>query len=84
MLWSGQKIAGAAQRRTRDGLLIQGSVQPRRLGPSRAYWQKAICDVGCSAQGAQWVSFELDTPLAERVHELVRQKYSQASYNQKR
>ena len=84
VLWSGQKIAGAAQRRTRDGLLIQGSVQPRRLGPSRADWQKAICDVGCSAQGAQWVSFELDTPLAERVHELVRQKYSQASYNQKR
>src|SRR6185436_10072994 len=28
LLWRGQKIAGAAQRRTRDGLLIQGSVQP--------------------------------------------------------
>jgi lipoate-protein ligase A len=84
VLWRGQKIAGAAQRRTRDGLLIQGSVQPRRLGPSGADWQKAMCDVACSTQGAQWVAFELDTPLAERAQELARQKYSQASYNQKR
>jgi lipoate-protein ligase A len=28
LLWRGRKIAGAAQRRTRDGLLIQGSVRP--------------------------------------------------------
>jgi hypothetical protein len=28
LLWRGKKIAGAAQRRTRNGLLIQGSVQP--------------------------------------------------------
>jgi len=35
LLWRGQKIAGAAQRRTKDGLLIQGSVQPRfQLRPS--------------------------------------------------
>lgn len=29
LLWHGRKIAGAAQRRTKTGLLIQGSVQPR-------------------------------------------------------
>ncbi|SVD60035.1 uncharacterized protein METZ01_LOCUS412889, partial [marine metagenome] len=28
LLWNGKKIAGAAQRRNRHGLLIQGSVQP--------------------------------------------------------
>jgi hypothetical protein len=28
LLWKGKKIAGAAQRRTRDGLLNQGSIQP--------------------------------------------------------
>jgi lipoate-protein ligase A len=32
VLWRGKKIAGAAQRRTRTGLLIQGSVQPPPLG----------------------------------------------------
>ena len=84
VLWRGQKVAGAAQRRTRDGLLIQGSVQPWRLAPARADWQKAMCDEACSGQRAQWVAFEPDAPLAERAQELVRQKYSQASYNQKR
>ena len=84
VLWRGQKIAGAAQRRTRDGLLIQGSVQPRRLSQARADWQQAMCDEGCHGEGAQWVQFDLDAALAERAQALVRQKYSQASYNQKR
>ena len=83
VLWGGQKLAGAAQRRTRDGLLIQGSVQPQRLALARADWQQAMCDAACSAQGARWVGFEPDAPLAERTRELMRQKYSQASYNQK-
>ena len=84
VLWRGVKVAGAAQRRTRDGLLIQGSVQPQRLSQARAEWQQAMCDVACSGQGAQWVTFELDAPLAERAQELARQKYSQADYNRKR
>ena len=84
VLWRGLKVAGAAQRRTRDGLLIQGSVQPQRLSQARAEWQQAMCDVACSGQGAQWVTFELDAPLAERAQELARQKYSQADYNRKR
>jgi lipoate-protein ligase A len=85
VLWRGQKVAGAAQRRTRDGLLIQGSVQPRRLPPlSRADWQKAMCDEAGLGQEARWVPFEPDAPLAERAQALVRQKYAQASYNQKR
>jgi lipoate-protein ligase A len=84
VLWRGQKIAGAAQRRTRDGLLIQGSVQPQRLSQTRAEWQQAMCDEAHSVQGAQWVEFKPDAPLSERTQELVRQKYSQASYNQKR
>jgi len=84
VLWRGQKIAGAAQRRTRDGLLIQGSVQPRRLAQTRADWQQAMCDEASSSLGAQWVAFEPDAPLAERTHALAQQKYSQASYNQMR
>jgi lipoate-protein ligase A len=84
VLWRGQKVAGAAQRRTRDGLLIQGSVQPQRLSQARANWEQAMCDEGCSGQGAKWAEFKPDAPLAERAQELARQKYSQASYNQKR
>jgi hypothetical protein len=43
-----------------------------------------MCDVACSGQAAQWVKFEPDAPLAEQTQALVRQKYSQPSYNQKR
>jgi lipoate-protein ligase A len=84
VLWRGQKIAGAAQRRTRAGLLIQGSVQPRQLTLARADWHKAMCDEASAGHGAQWVAFNPDGPLAERAQALVRQKYSQAGYNQKR
>jgi lipoate-protein ligase A len=84
VLWRGQKVAGAAQRRTRDGLLIQGSVQPRRLMRTRGDWQQAMCDEACFGQGARWEAFEPDAPLAERAEALTRQKYSQPSYNQKR
>ena len=37
VLWHGKKIAGAAQRRNKLGLLIQGSVQPIAgfFGPDR-------------------------------------------------
>ena len=42
LLWRGRKVAGAAQRRTRDGLLIQGSVQPPRKSASRLVWQAAM------------------------------------------
>jgi lipoyl(octanoyl) transferase len=84
LLWRGRKIAGAAQRRTRDGLLIQGSVQPTGLGVDRTDWEKAMCDVAHAGQGADWTAFHPDAPLAERAIQLARQKYSQAVYNQKR
>ena len=83
LLWRGRKIAGAAQRRTRDGLLIQGSVQPPPA-VSRQAWHEAMCAVACARHGAGWVKFELDTALNERAQELARRKYSQPAYNQKR
>jgi lipoate-protein ligase A len=84
VLWRGQKIAGAAQRRTRDGLLIQGSAQPPALPLARADWQRAMCDAGRLLLGAAWREFEPDALLSQRAQELARQKYSQAGYNQKR
>jgi len=84
LLWRGRKIAGAAQRRTRNGLLIQGSVQPPSRTLARSEWEKAMCEVASAGQGASWVKFEPDAPLAERAGELARQKYAQASYNRKR
>ena len=56
LLWHGKKIAGAAQRRNKLGLLIQGSVQPP-LPLARAAWQQAMCDVGQIASGDRMVGF---------------------------
>jgi lipoate-protein ligase A len=43
VLWGGRKIAGAAQRRNRHGLLIQGSVQPPSpLEQQRSSWERAM------------------------------------------
>jgi lipoate-protein ligase A len=84
LLWRGKKIAGAAQRRNKPGLLIQGSVQPPPLGLAKIDWQKAMCDVAHSAFGAEWAECEPDTWLRDRTDALVRDKYALATYNQKR
>jgi len=83
VLWCGKKIAGAAQRRTRAGLLIQGSVQPP-LSVAKIDWQQAMCDVAVRDFGARWSEFELDTLLREQAERLTLEKYSQRAYNQKR
>lgn len=80
LLWHGKKIAGAAQRRTRAGLLIQGSVQPPPLSLARTDWQQAMCDVA----NVNWIAFEPDAALRERVEELAANKYSQTVFTRKR
>jgi len=84
LLWQGRKIAGAAQRRNRHGLLIQGSVQPPPMGLSKADWQKAMCDAAVEKWNAAWLAFEPDTTLNQRAEELVREKYSLPEYNRHR
>ena len=83
LVWQGNKIAGAAQRRTRWGLLIQGSVQPPPLSLDRAKWHRAMSESGPDG-GGEWLNFEPDDQVLERAHELAQTKYSQASYNRKR
>src|SRR5258708_16120818 len=84
VLWEGRKIAGAAQRRKREGLLIQGSVQPPPLRLDRQNWQRARYDVALSELRIEWGNLRLDQLLLDRTAELARQKYSQAGYNWKR
>ncbi len=84
VVWHGKKIAGAAQRRTKAGLLIQGSVQPPPVSLAKVDWQQAVCDVAVRNFNARWVEFELDTQLRERAGGLASEKYAQAAYNQKR
>lgn len=84
LLWRGQKIAGAAQRRTRDGLLIQGSIQPPLISLQRSDWEKTMKDTAAHANNVEWKNFTPDKLLKERVQFLASQKYSLATYNRKR
>lgn len=84
VLWHDKKIAGAAQRRTKNGLLIQGSVQPPPIPLTKANWQTAMCDVANESFGVSWEAFAPESELAERAMTLAKEKYSQAAHNQKR
>jgi lipoate-protein ligase A len=84
VLWRGKKIAGAAQRRNKLGLLIQGSVQPPLVAVARGDWENAMRAVASETFKIEWSDFSPDEPLREGAAELARQKYSQMAYNQKR
>ncbi len=84
VLLSGVKIAGAAQRRTKTGLLIQGSVQPPANPPARASWEAAVCSVGAEDWGIAWHSLEIPDEVRAEAARLSRDKYDTAAYNQGR
>lgn len=84
VLWRGKKIAGAAQRRNKAGLLIQGSVQPPPISVLRADWAKAMDAVGKDLFRSRGREFKPDHQLQLRTDELATGKYSQVGYNQKR
>jgi lipoyl(octanoyl) transferase len=79
LLWQGRKIAGAAQRRNRSGLLIQGSIQPPRMTLSKLQWQRAMCDVATQLWSARWQPFQPDQALLDRTATLVATRYRQAA-----
>ena len=82
LLWHGKKIAGAAQRRNKLGLLIQGSVQPPPLSLQRSAWEVAMRQAAPDA--VNWNELVIDGDLIALSNNLVKEKYSQALYNQKR
>jgi lipoate-protein ligase A len=84
LLHGGRKLAGAAQRRNRLGLLIQGSIQPPPETIARADWEHAMCAVLGRDAVVQWTPLLPEATLCLRVRELADRKYSQPSYNRKR
>jgi lipoate-protein ligase A len=84
VLWHGRKIAGAAQRRTRHGLLIQGSVQPPPIALARDKWETAMSDFATTSFSGEWQLMPTNKKVEELTEELRLKKYSQPDYNQKR
>ncbi len=81
LLHRGFKIAGAAQRRNRLGLLIQGSVQPKGLEVSRSSWELALREV---RPEVTWRPLVVPPALETRIRDLVREKYGSESHNRRR
>lgn len=82
LLWHGRKIAGAAQRRNKLGLLIQGSVQPPPVGLPRDDWEAAMRAVAKTESG--WSELSAKGELLAVAQQLAAEKYSRPDYNEKR
>ena len=78
-----RKIAGAAQRRNRDGLLIQGSIQPP-AGIDRRRFEEAFLQEAAERWGIQWVRYWPEPALTQKMQTLREQKYAQPEYHTKR
>ena len=83
VLAQNRKIAGAAQRRTRDGLLIQGSVQPP-AGVERQAWEGRVCDVARKNWDVSWTPWQLPPVVARIAGGLAANKYGTREYNERR
>jgi lipoate-protein ligase A len=84
LLWRGKKIAGAAQRRNKLGLLIQGSVQPPPISLARTDWENAMRAVAGKQFCVTWTEFAPAAELLATSTKLAQEKFSQPCYNQKR
>src|SRR6266540_4317423 len=73
----GRKIAGAAQRRTRRGLLQQGSIQGIELGNSLTEQFAQALSTSCRER-------KVDEGILNRARELAEQKYGTQSWLRKR
>ena len=77
VMMDGRKIAGAAQRRTRRGLLQQGSIQGIAMKTDLAQKFAQALSANCS-------EFELNEEIYRRGQELAQQKYGTESWLRKR
>ena len=78
------KVAGAAQRRNKLGLLAQGSVQPVGVRASRSDWENALVSVIQTRLGAHCVEWTRPKEFDSHVARLVAEKYGADSYNRRR
>lgn len=86
VLYKGFKVAGAAQRRTKQGLLIQGSVQIPGIGQEkgRAAWQDALKNTGTEKYGIEWRAVHLTDSDRQHIDLLAVELYQAESFIQRR
>jgi lipoate-protein ligase A len=77
VLIDGRKVAGAAQRRARRGLLQQGSIQGISLDTDLAEKFARVLSADCN-------EFKINEEILKRARELAQQKYGTDSWLRKR
>jgi lipoate-protein ligase A len=77
IMMDGRKIAGAAQRRNRRGLLQQGSIQGFAMNTDLAQRFAQALSVNCS-------EFEITKAILDQAQEVAQQKYGTESWLRKR
>ena len=77
VMMDGRKIAGAAQRRTRRGLLQQGSIQGFVIKTDLAQKFAQALSANCN-------EFEINEEILRRARELAQQKYGTNSWLRRR
>ena len=77
VLWSGKKIAGAAQRRTRRGLLQQGSIQNVELAADFENEFSAQLSPNCCET-------KIDARLLQRGQQIAQDKYATTAWLRRR
>jgi len=83
VLLTGRKIAGAAQRRRREGLLIQGSIQPDFVW-DRKDWENGMIDWARENMGIQWSDESLQSPENAEVGRLLVENYENEDFQRRR
>ena len=78
LIYRGGKIAGAAQRRNREGLLIQGSIQAKNTNVERKCWESAMLD------DVQWQEWKPVGSFVDEITDLAKRKYESTNHNQRR
>jgi lipoate-protein ligase A len=86
LLLGAGKIAGAAQRRNRLGLLVQGSLQPPPPGQSRVTWQAAMVQEGPDSEPRRFEALPpgIQSELANLATSLRDNRYATRQYLEKR
>ncbi len=80
LLYQGRKLGGAAQRRNKLGLLIQGSLQPIPKLIRRPDWETALLQVDDRA----WSELRPALELQEHARRLAAETYSSPAHNERR
>ncbi len=84
LLHCGQKLAGAAQRRNKSGLLIQGSIQPPPPRIPLEQFVQAMIDAGNKLLAATAQPFAPDDELLRLTKRLAAERYARDEHNRRR